>query len=275
MKTAQIGMEIIRLASEIRDNATSYQSNLFADEAKVDFWIADEQKVKYVVIGNSLFIFREDRGFFHIYFCSSSQDDLDKDLADLQPQSAAWVVDLVGNHSQINSLENLFSSHNFSPYASLKRLVLSAPAAEGKPDASYVGHENVELAALSDADQLLKLLETSFDPLKEQIPFKRELVLGIEKGSILVVRKDQVLAGLLYHETMGITSILRYWLVSEHYRNRGIGSVLMSRYLSLYPNVKRFMLWVLTDNVDAISKYRHYGFKEDSLVDIVMIRGAN
>ena len=35
---------------------------------------------------------------------------------------------------------------------------------------------------------------------------------------------------------------------------------------------KRAILWVVRDNADAIAKYRHYGFREDTLVDRIMIR---
>jgi ribosomal protein S18 acetylase RimI-like enzyme len=73
-------------------------------------------------------------------------------------------------------------------------------------------------------------------------------------------------------EPMGLTSHLRYWYVDEAFRNQGIGARLMRRFFRLSSGSQRLILWVAGDNSDALAKYRHYGFREDTLVDRIMIR---
>ena len=34
--------------------------------------------------------------------------------------------------------------------------------------------------------------------------------------------------------------------------------------------VRRFILWVIADNANAIKKYQHYGYTPDGLVDCVL-----
>jgi len=81
---------------------------------------------------------------------------------------------------------------------------------------------------------------------------------------------DDTLAGLLFFETQGMTSTLRYWLVAEGFRDRHVGAALMRRYLTTQSAVRRFLLWVIAINDNAVQKYRRYGFAPDGLVDQVL-----
>jgi hypothetical protein len=51
-----------------------------------------------------------------------------------------------------------------------------------------------------------------------------------------------------------------------------VGAALMHAFLARCPGVKRSLLWVLTNNEDAIRKYEHYEFAREGLVDHVVIR---
>lgn len=75
---------------------------------------------------------------------------------------------------------------------------------------------------------------------------------------------------MLFFETQGFTSTLRYWLIAPEYRLQGVGSGLMHRYFDDNPAIRRFLLWVITANANAIGKYEHYGFVPDGLVDHVL-----
>jgi GNAT superfamily N-acetyltransferase len=79
------------------------------------------------------------------------------------------------------------------------------------------------------------------------------------------------LAAMLFFETQGFTSTVRYWVVSDKFQSRGFGSALMRHYFTLQSAVRRFILWVTIDNENALQKYRHYGYTPDGLVDHVLV----
>lgn len=263
------GRQIALLSETVRRRTKSFQTNLFADEAKLNDWIRDGA-VEYALEGDSLFVLKEDRGFWHLYFSSSSSAGLALDLSRLPVAQRPLTTDLVGQASNAESLATAFASNGFVQYASLRRLALIPDAA--MRSTLELNSKKAECALVPDIDQIVQLLEESFDPLKEQIPYRQELMLAVNEGRILVVREGPCLVGLLYYECTGMTSILRYWLVRDGFRNRGIGATLMSSYISQCHKARRFVLWVLDGNSDATVKYRHYGFQEDSLIDIVMTR---
>jgi len=78
--------------------------------------------------------------------------------------------------------------------------------------------------------------------------------------------------GLLFFEVTGQSSLLRHWLVAPAHRDQRIGARLMRRYFADCKDVRRFLLWVISDNHNAIDRYRHYGYQQDGLIDQVLIR---
>ena len=86
-----------------------------------------------------------------------------------------------------------------------------------------------------------------------------------------IIKQNGEIAALLFFETQGLTSSIRYWLVSEQFHSRGLGSTLILHYFSTQPAVRRFILWVTSTNENAIQKYQHYGYAPDGLVDHVLV----
>jgi hypothetical protein len=46
----------------------------------------------------------------------------------------------------------------------------------------------------------------------------------------------------------------------------------MRRYFAHCNDVRRFLLWVISDNHNAIGRYHHYGYHQDGLIDQILIR---
>jgi len=90
-------------------------------------------------------------------------------------------------------------------------------------------------------------------------------------GNILLVRCRDELGGVLWFETTGLTSHLRYWYVNPALRNRGPARALSAAIFRHCAACRRFILWVIADNDDGIAKYEHYGYRRESLVDRIMI----
>ena len=112
----------------------------------------------------------------------------------------------------------------------------------------------------TDCQAIINLLECSFDRYADQLPMLYEIEAAIEARQILAVKCEGTLAALLFFETQGFTSTIRYWVVAERFRSHRFGSALIRHYFAAQSAVRRFILWVTADNENAVLKYRHYGY---------------
>jgi hypothetical protein len=160
------------------------------------------------------------------------------------------------------------TSAGFRPYARLQRM-----ARAGGPMAPSASTDDasVTLAEKGEGPAVLELLEAGFDRFADQLPLLREIEAAIAARQILAVKFEGTVAAVLFFETQGFTSSIRYWAVAAQFRARRLGAVLMRRYLESHSAVRRFTLWVVADNRNAIEKYRHYGYEPDGLVDHVLV----
>jgi ribosomal protein S18 acetylase RimI-like enzyme len=51
----------------------------------------------------------------------------------------------------------------------------------------------------------------------------------------------------------------------------GMGSLLLRSWLHKSSYSARQIFWVIQSNQNAIDKYKHYGFTEEDMIDIVLI----
>jgi len=174
-------------------------------------------------------------------------------------------VDLVGREA-VQELSPIFELAGFRSRARLLRLVsLGQPiCGTAVPDQRVAPAEPIDCPAIVD------LLLRSFDRYAEQIPELHELEAAARRQQVLLVKDGDKAIAVLYFESHGVTSHIRYWLVDEPFRAAGYGSALMRRYAAIQSKAKRFILWVLANNEEALRKYRHYGYAPDGLVDHVL-----
>ena len=258
--------EVYEAIQRAKIHATAFQTNLFPMQGKLRSWISHGELFCEVHDGWALF-FRKDRDFFHLYFCAANENTLRASLQGCL-RSQRFSVDIVGTEAAVGSIVSVFKSVGFRPYARLRRMVLLVEDGSKKLNALANG---IGFACLSDCDALGDLLSRSFDRLAEQLPTDYELTAAVEAQQILVFKREETVGGLLFFETQGLTSTIRYWLISEGFRNQGLGAKLMRAFLSTHPSARRFVLWVIDDNTDAIDKYQHYGFASDGLIDQVLL----
>jgi GNAT superfamily N-acetyltransferase len=155
----------------------------------------------------------------------------------------------------------------FRRYTRLQRLARIGRPETGPEDPSTGFAEKV------DGPAVLGLIEHLFDRYGGQIPMPYEMESAIENRQVLAARHDGELTGMLFFETQGLASNVRFWAVAETFRARRVGSALMQHYFHIHSQVRRFTLWVNSDNENAITKYRHYGYAPDGLTDHVLANG--
>jgi hypothetical protein len=253
----------------VKTGASEFCTNIFPVQTKLQGWI-DHAEVLTDQHPGAVFFVRNDRGFSHLFFCAENLPALQRALASLSRDCAEpLAVDLVGKEGGLDQVLGVFQSAAFRPYRRLVRLARTGASAELQPPAS--SDVQVVWAQRSDLPGIRSLLAQSFDRYADQLPGAYELDAALAARQILVVRCDCNLAALLFFETQGFTSTVRYWAVSEPFRSRRLGAALMHHYFAGHSAVRRFILWVTESNENAVRRYRHYGYAPDGLVDHVLV----
>ena len=268
MRPVESIREVTDAVNAARTNAPEYCSNFFPAPPKLQGWIT-RGELFCDQRGGVNFFWRKDRGFWHLYFCAASPALLQQSVTALPLMGTEPVVlDLVGKEPALADMVGRFVSAGFHIHSRLLRMARSVPSAEG--GLKSASDSRVVLAGPTDCQPVLDLLMRSFDCRAEQIPALNEIEAAVAARQILVVHCADTLAGLLFFETQGLSSLLRYWLVESGFRSQNFGSGLMRQYFAEHPSVRRFLLWVVASNRDAIGKYEHYGFAPEGLVDYVL-----
>ena len=244
-------------------------TNWFATPERIDYWIG--RNSLFLLPGErALLILRRDRGFHRVFHFSVDHAALSAVLRSSSAEhavSAVLTTDLIGRPADLEPVAAIYRDRGFADHNCLIRMIrVAAPeeVAEPKPDVAFAGPADVAAVAA--------FLDRLLDPYTDQTPDEDEIGEAAARRNLILVRRGKSVGGLLLFETTGLTSHLRYWYVDDGARNQGIGARLIRQYFHLCSGSRRFILWVVRDNADAIAKYRHYGFREDALVDRIMIR---
>jgi GNAT superfamily N-acetyltransferase len=262
--TSEVGEAVNRAKTD----SFGYCSNFFPSTRKLQSWITHGDLFCDQRDGVALFL-RRDRDFWHLYFCAANPTFLQRAVTALPMLKIEPVVlDLIGKESALAEMVGLFEDAGFRFYNRLFRMARTVPTVT--PSVNVAPDSRVVVPDKTDCQPILDLLLRSFDCRAEQIPMLYEIEAAVEGRQIRVARCAGTLAGLLFFETQGMTSTLRYWLIAPEFRSQRFGSGLMHRYFAEHPVVRRFLLWVVASNTNAIGKYEHYGFAPEGLVDYVL-----
>jgi GNAT superfamily N-acetyltransferase len=198
-----------------------------------------------VMTGNVLFVLRRDRDFLHLSFVASTAAELGPALRALVASLAETVtVDVLGPGERVAELAELFVQAGFRDHRTLQRMTKVTTPAEPSPPPPP--DAELGFASRDDAAALAAMLDTALDRHAEQIPDDDEMARAASDRKVLVVRSGAAIAGLLFFELTGQSSLLRHWLVDPAHRDRRIGARLMRRYFADCKDVRRFLLWAIS-----------------------------
>ncbi len=259
--------EVLQGIHNAKAGATNFRSNFFPSEPKLLTWI-EHRELLCIPRESATFFLRKNRDVWQLFFCAADPEALRREATRLpELRAEAVVTDLVGTESMWGELDAVFQDIGFRPYAKLKRLFRGQWFPQNNRD-----HDpRVVHAEPADTEGILRIIEESFNHYAEQLPTVYELENAIQKQQITVVKSEGNIAGLLYSETQGVASTVRFWAVDQRFRSLRVGSALMLSYLKTHAGaIKRFTLWVNGANQNAIQKYEHYGYAPDGYVDQVL-----
>ena len=241
-----------------------YCTNFYPVRQKLEAWVA-HRTLAFQQGGEATFFFRRDRDFWHLSYCAPSIRALQRDLCALEELKTERVAaDVLGTPEALAAWLPMLESAGLRRYKRLARM-----GRAGREITAAVG-DGIVLATRHDAGAIIALLERAFDPYAKQLPSLEEIEAAAEAFEILLLKRGSALAGLLFFETRGVTSTLRFWAVAQEFRGTCVGSALIRHYLASQRGVQRFVLWADADDRVLIEKYRHYHYAEDGVVDYVL-----
>lgn len=266
MITLQNLEEIKGLIAELRNLRKGFLTNFYLDNFKHQVWI-DKGDFKYVQFGETLFLIRISDNFCNVFYCTTTIHELEVGFIQLEQQYPELVkmVDIVGSESQCNPLKQVLMHIGYRTCCQLVRMSKITPA-----ESVEIINSNISFATLEDSKVVRNILLRYFNAKYEQIPYQEELDEYAKFNHILVYKEEGKILGFVIFESNRTTHYLRYWFVHPEHRDKKIGSILLNYFFYKGRNTRRQHFWVITDNENAIKRYRHYGFVEENLYDFVM-----
>jgi len=257
--------EIRELVTEVRNRRLGFVTNFYLDEYKHNVWIR-KGDFFYDKVGDTLFLIKKSETFCNLFYNSISVDALCNDLKEFKlkyPELLA-MVDIVGRDMQCEPLIAAMQQIGFNEATSLVRMTRITQPME------YVEDSTIALATTDEVVEIYNMLHQFFDEKTEQIPYLDELQEYAKEGHIIVCHEEGRVAGFVIYEINATTLYLRYWFTHPDFRDKNVGSRLLRRFFEEGKNTKRQLFWVIRSNENAIKRYRHYGFTEENMYDIVM-----
>lgn len=251
--------------AEIRNLRQGYVTNFYWDDQKHPYWV-ENGSLLYQKFEGCYLLQHNNGGFTNLFYIACNMDAVTNAIQHASLENDG-VIDVVIKQEGKGEVEAL-KAIGFEAYKYLYRM-------------SHVGRmvgndwfqdSRVKYAVKEDAPLVQDIFLRDFDPIAEQLPSIKEIEDFVDRKQLLVIKDEDKICGFLIYELTGVTWYLRYWYTSPEYRNKGIGAGLLRTSLLYGIESKRQILWVISENENAIKRYEHYGFQKELVNDYVMIK---
>lgn len=258
--------EVKQADSEIRDLNDAVASNLFFNKDNLRKWVNKKQLFLHQT-EKSMLLWRDRTEFLHLFFCTADREEFKHTLKNwLKKKVLPVCIDLLAGKDDDR---HVLADCGFTLRCRLRRMCSIR---------RYVCERgrilsDVDFARVEESEEIVTLLQDTFDSFSEQIPDMDEVKEDINKRNIVVSRDEQgKIAAIEYFNRMGQTLWLRFWATKAIYRERGLyGAIALKKALDFHGDARRVNLWVREDNVSAINVYENIGFSFDGLEDEVFL----
>lgn len=138
-----------------------------------------------------------------------------------------------------------------------------------KHPAVEVQDSTAVFAQARDLEAAFALLQASFSPLTGCLPTQEELLRDIQNRELLLLKKDDQIAGLLHFQNTKPALEIRHLATDAAFRGQGVASALLQSLFTL-PDVRAFRVWVVDGNTAAERLYEKHGFGKDGFFSHVL-----
>lgn len=219
---------------------------------------------------NLILIFIKNPRFYRLYYYTNDIKCLKNGLMKLDfNYDKKIVTDIVGKKKDLAHVTDIFLESGFNLITTFYRM---SKTNHNNFNYYYDKANDIKYAENEDIQSIYHKIKKNFNEITEHLPSIEDIKSDIEKRNILLVKKNGNIIAYLIFNTIGKTSIFRYWYVDKAYRGKKIGLSLINKYFYECKDVKRFILWVESCNNDAIKKYLNNDFKYDGLVDNIIVK---
>ena len=253
--------------NRIRSLKKGFLTNYFPEQSKVDK-LCGHQMLWVIETDETSIFLKKDDGFTSVFYCTTNAIELSNALGQL-PRGDLYIIDQIVDARTDMSILDMLKQVGFRVRKSLVRM------SKINKNLSLIDTQNNYVSTEQDIPILFSLLHTNFDKYSEQLPTMEELKDFVEAQHVIVQKVNNNIAGFIIYDQSPATLHLRYWLVNKEFRNMGIGSSLFREFLQRGQSCKRHILWVMDDNINAIMRYRHYGYSEENMKDYILMLNLN
>lgn len=235
------------------------------------------RNVQYQENEDALIICIEEIDFSHLYYFM-----LAKSVPIIEDTDKTIITDLVVRSGttleKITLEQEKWFAVNFKKYKQYIRLKYTLK----KSDCCYINFTEQNLWRLScahtrDANDILDIWRTNLDKYSTPLPSVEELFQLIKLGHVYVASRDNAVIGAVYMEIALKKCTLKHLTVCANYRRQGLGTALMNYALGemAQEGIEKCFLWVDVNNTAAYKSYKKYGFIEEGLRSIQLMRMPN
>ncbi|WP_124060545.1 N-acetyltransferase [Gordonibacter sp. Marseille-P4307] len=282
--------EIMRAFKE--SAASGVHGNCYLMPNKVESLVS-EGALSFAAGETTLAFFERRDGFIQVHFLrkeAANSEASDKAALDMlaEPREELLMAEIPfsaksagedipgGARASIDFLERC----GFSTARISRRLSLRPTVCDSQPGAPENGRgldapASIEIASVSDAASISRMLEKGFDPFCDYIPTDRELRDTLSSGRVYCIRDaSESPVAFLHWSRSGAASELKHLYVEDGARGRGYARMLVRRYLENLPlNVKTCFLWVNDANEPALALYDGLGYRFDGRRAVELTKG--
>lgn len=238
-----------------------HSTNFFLQKEEI-LELYENNKITYMEFDNGIYIFIEKNDFYQLFFLIEKRT-----LPILLPKFEQPVIleDVILSSKEHIPSEKDWKSVGFLPYLIRQRMYIPAKNILTK-------ERNITFATKDMFDEISLLMNTSFEPYSAALPTNEELLQDILNKKILVSIESQKLIGFLRFEDVKQNCMLCHIAITPEARGIGLGNELINDWFFIKKDVKKFLLWVRTDNTAALKLYEKNGFLLDGRITSIMIK---
>lgn len=240
------------------------RTNFFMPEDRFNTLLG-QGKLSAFAGSDSFVMFAEDDGFLRLYFVVRNAGFLADVFAIAHDRQDDICVEAAGNSDYLQDVKGSFLGNGFHEYTSMVRM------SKMRTETTEFDKSNIHLLNADKKVEIAGLYSRYFDKFVERIPSDEELDDIIANESCWYYSDNGEIQGFIIFDIHGVTSHLRYWFVHPDYRERKIGSKLIQLFFNAGDKVKRELFWVIASNENAIKRYRHFGFAEENMHNLILI----
>lgn len=191
-------------------------------------------------------------------------------------ETVPCVLSVIGRDNTIHQAADVMRAAGWAHYKRYNRMSLTERYGLQHP-AVVLGQSDLEVTRLDPSAfvSVIRMIESSFDPLADQLPDPIDLQRALAEDYFLVLRCRGGEVAFLWAEVKPKTSYLKYVAVDATARGRGALKMLLRRYIMDMQGKLRLSLWVWDENVPAMRAYLAAGYRPDGLIDNIYVRNES